>query len=122
MASFSKTCTNFLLPSIKDQVSLDVLFLACSKEIVDLVLSGDVDTLPCLADVIMDQDQETQIDRCFAYLRQYCDSIVYDDSGAIISIQSHTQDDTSDEDCFHYLVEYFLPFSQRQYCLIFTTW
>jgi hypothetical protein len=122
MASFSKTYTNFLLPSIKDQVSLDALFLACSKEIVDLVLGGDVHSLPCLADVIMDQDQETQVDRCFAYLREYCDSIVYDDSGAIISIQSHSEDDTSDDDCFHYLVEYLLPFSHKPYCLITTTW
>jgi hypothetical protein len=122
MASFSKTYTNFLLLSIKDQVSLDALFLACSKEIVDLVLGGDVHSLPCLADVIMDQDQETQVDRCFAYLREYCDSIVYDDSGAIISIQSHSEDDTSDDDCFHYLVEYLLPFSHKPYCLITTTW
>jgi len=122
MASFSKTYTNFLLPSIKDQVSLDALFLACSKEIVDLVLGGDVDTLPCLADVILDQDQETQVDRCFAYLRQYCDSIVYDDSGAIIGMQSHSEDDTSDDDCFHYLAEYLFPHSHKQYCLITTTW
>ena len=122
MASFSKTYTNFLLPSIKDQVSLDALFLACSKEIVDLVLCGDVDTLPCLADVILDQDQENQVQSCLAYLRQYCDSIVFDDSGAIISIQSHTEDDTSDDDCFHYLAEYLFPHSHKQYCLITTTW
>ena len=122
MSSFSKTYTNFLLPSIKDQVSLDALFLACSKQIVELVLGGDVHSLSCLADVIMDQDQETQVDCCFAYLRQYCDSIVFDDSGATIGIQSHTEDDTSDDNCFHYLAEYLFPHSHKQYCLITTTW
>jgi hypothetical protein len=121
-ASFSKTYTNFLLPSIKDQVSLDALFFACSKEVVDLVLGGAVDTLPCIADVIMEQDQENQVDRCFAYLRQYCDSIVFDDSGAIIGIQSHTEDDISDDECFHCLAEYLFPHSHKKYCLITTTW
>ena len=122
MASFSKTYCTLVLPSFKEQAELDGLFLACSKQIIDLMLGGDVDALPCLADLIMDQDQETRIDCCLAYLRQYCDSIVFDDSGAIIGIQSNTEDDTSDDDCFHYLVEYLLPFSHKPYCLITTTW
>ena len=122
MASFSKTYCTLVLPSFKEQAALDALFLACSKQIVELVLGGDVHSLSCLADVIMDQDQETQVDCCFAYLRQYCDSIVFDDSGATIGIQSHTEDDTSDDDCFHYLAEYLFPHSHKQYCLITTTW
>ena len=122
MSSFSKTYCTLVLPSFKEQAALDALFLACSKQIVELVLGGDVHSLSCLADVIMDQDQETQVDCCFAYLRQYCDSILFDDSGAIISIQSHSEDDTSDDDCFHYLAEYLFPHSHKQYCLITTTW
>ena len=122
MYFFSKSYSNFLLPSIKDHVASDDLLLVCSKQIVSLVLDGDVDTLPCLANLIMEEDQQNQVECCLAYLRQYCDSIVFGDSGATIGIQSYTEDDTSDDDCFFCLVEYLLPFTQKQYCLIFTTW
>jgi hypothetical protein len=122
MTYFAKDHCAIVLPSINDKESLDNLFLKFSKEIVEMLANDDADKLPCLADNISGEDQETQVNLCLKYLSNYCESIDFGENGASIVVQSNSEDDTSDDDFFYYLLEILLPYSKKEYCIIYTSW